>query len=49
MPVAIAGVLVGIFLVRRIAIEQFYKIAYVLVFLLSFKLIYDGVTGLFGA
>ena len=49
VPVAIAGVLVGIVLVRRIAIEQFYRIAYVLVFLLSLKLIYDGVAGVLGA
>ena len=49
VPVAISGILVGIFLVRRISVELFYKLAYVLVFLLSFKLIYDGVTGLMGA
>ena len=49
IPVAIAGVLLGIFLVRRISVELFYRLAYVLVFLLSLKLIYDGVTGLMGA
>ena len=47
-PVAIAGVLLGIYLVRIIVPEVFYKIAYVLVFLLSLKLIWDGVTGVFG-
>jgi uncharacterized protein len=46
VPVAVFGVLLGIFLVRRISVELFYKLAYVLVFLLSLKLIYDGVTGL---
>jgi uncharacterized membrane protein YfcA len=45
-PVAIAGVLVGVALVRRISVTLFYWLAYVLVFLLSLKLIYDGVTGL---
>lgn len=48
-PVAVFGVLLGIFLVRRVSVELFYKLAYVLVFLLSLKLIYDGVTGLLGA
>ena len=47
-PVAIAGVLSGIYLVRRISITLFYKIAYALIFLLALKLIYDGVTGLIG-
>ncbi len=48
-PVAVGGVLLGIFLVRRISIAFFYKLAYVLVFLLGLKLIYDGVAGLMGA
>ena len=47
-PVAVGGVLIGIFLVRRISVELFYKLAYVLVFLLSFKLIHDGASGLLG-
>lgn len=45
-PVAVAGILFGIYLVRRIDTALFYKIAYALIFLLSLKLIYDGVTGL---
>lgn len=49
VPVAISGMLVGVFLVRRIDPALFYKIAYVLIFALSLKLIYDGVTGLFSA
>ncbi|MBU1175215.1 MAG: sulfite exporter TauE/SafE family protein [Alphaproteobacteria bacterium] len=48
VPVAILGVLLGIYLVRRVSVELFYKIAYVLVFLLSLKLIYDGTVGVFG-
>lgn len=45
-PAAVVGVLLGIFLVRRISVKLFYRIAYVLVFLLSIKLIYDGASGL---
>lgn len=48
-PVAIAGVLLGIALVRRISVALFYRIAYWLVFLLSLKLIWDGTTGLIWA
>lgn len=48
-PVAIAGMLLGILLVRKVVSEIFYKIAYSLVFILSFKLIYDGLTGIWGA
>lgn len=47
VPVAIAGMLLGIYLVRRISAELFYNIAYIMVFLLSLKLIYDGVRGVF--
>jgi uncharacterized membrane protein YfcA len=46
-PVAIAGVLIGVFLVRRISTKSFYQLSYVLVFLLALKLIYDGTTGTF--
>ena len=47
-PVAIAGMLLGVWLVRRISPALFYKIAYVLVFLLALKLTYDGLIGVFG-
>lgn len=46
VPVAVAGILIGIWLVRRISATVFYRIAYALIFLISFKLIYDGITGL---
>lgn len=46
-PVAIAGVLLGVFLVRRISVKLFYQLAYWLVFLLALKLIYDGLMGTF--
>lgn len=46
MPVAIGGMLIGVWLVRRVSRTLFYRIAYVLIFLLSLKLIYDGVLGI---
>lgn len=45
IPVGIAGVLLGVWLVRRISMAWFYRIAYWLVFLLSLKLIWDGARG----
>lgn len=48
IPVGIVGVLIGIFLVRRISMGWFYRIAYGLVFLLALKLIWDGANGVFG-
>jgi len=47
VPVAIAGMGIGIWLVRRISPTLFYQIAYVLIFLLGLKLVYDGVMGVF--
>lgn len=46
-PVAIAGVIVGVALVRRISTKLFYYLAYWMVFVLALKLIYDGIQGLF--
>jgi len=46
-PLAIVGVLIGVWLVRRISIKRFYQITYWLVFLLAIKLIIDGVQGVF--
>lgn len=46
-PVAIIGMLLGVFLVRRISVKLFYQLAYWLVFFLALKLIYDGVVGTF--
>lgn len=48
-PFAILGVLAGIYLVRRISLGLFYKIAYSLVFVLGLYLIYRGASGLLGA
>jgi len=48
-PVAVVSVLVGVYLVRRMSVKLFYNLAYGGVFLLSLKLIYDGVLGVFFA
>ena len=47
VPVAVAGVFIGVWAVRRISVKRFYQITYWLVFVLSLKLIYDGVVGTF--
>lgn len=46
-PLAVIGVLVGVWLVRRISVKLFYQIAYVLVAVLAVKLVYDGAVGVF--
>jgi len=46
-PLAVVGVMIGVWLVRRISVKRFYQLTYWLVFLLSLKLIYDGATGVF--
>jgi uncharacterized protein len=46
-PVAIAFMLLGVLLVRRVSAKLFYQIAYVLVFFVALKLIYDGWIGVF--
>lgn len=46
-PLAVVGVMVGVWLVRRISVKRFYQITYWLVFLLALKLIYDGIQGVF--
>ena len=45
LPLAIATNFFGIWLVRRVPIETFYKIAYALMFLISLELIRSGVLG----
>ncbi|HUV32494.1 MAG TPA: sulfite exporter TauE/SafE family protein [Devosiaceae bacterium] len=49
VPVAVAGMLVGIYLVRRISTGLFYRIAYALVFALALKLIWDGAAAVWSA
>lgn len=46
-PLAVVGVMIGVWLVRRISVKRFYQLTYWLVFLLSLKLIYDGAVGVF--
>lgn len=46
-PVAIIGMLLGVWLVRRISVKVFYRLTYFLVFLLALKLTYDGLLGVF--
>ena len=46
LPLAIAANFFGIWLVRRVPHETFYKIAYALMFLISLELIRSGVAGL---
>lgn len=41
-PIGMLGVFLGIFLVRRISMRLFYRIAYWLVFLLALQLIWEG-------
>jgi uncharacterized protein len=42
LPAAIAANAVGIYLVRRVSMTLFYRILYALLFLLSLKLVVDG-------
>ncbi len=46
-PVAILGMLLGIYLVRRISVKLFYRLAYIVIFCLGIALIYRGATGVF--
>ena len=46
-PIAIVFMLAGVWLVRRVSAKLFYQLAYVLVFFIALKLIYDGYVGVF--
>ena len=46
VPLAAVGTLFGIWLVRRMPTELFYRILYALLFIVALKLTYDGVIGL---
>jgi uncharacterized protein len=46
MPLAAIATLFGIWLVRRMPTELFYRILYALLFLVALKLTYDGIMGL---
>jgi uncharacterized protein len=45
-PVAIAGTGFGVWLVKRISTEVFYRVMYVVLFFVALKLTWDGITGL---
>lgn len=47
IPFGLAGVGVGVYLVRRISAKAFYQIAYALILLLGVKILYDGIIGVF--
>ena len=42
LPFAIAGSLAGVYLVRRISMERFYTLVYVLMIVAGGKLLWDG-------
>jgi len=46
---SIAFMLLGVFLVRRVSARLFYQLAYVLMFFVALKLIYDGWIGVFAS
>lgn len=47
IPVAIIGVLIGIWAVRRVKADLFYQATYVVVFVIGLKLVYDGIVAVF--
>lgn len=47
-PIGMLAVLVGVWMVKRISASAFYGVAYALMFLMSLKLIFDGLRQLFG-
>jgi uncharacterized membrane protein YfcA len=46
LPVGLIGMLAGVWLVKRVNPKFFYQFAYVLIFLLSLDLIFEGVRGI---
>lgn len=46
LPMAVAGNMLGIWLVRRIAVARFYPMIYAMLLLVGLKLTWDGVAGL---
>jgi hypothetical protein len=46
LPVAFAGVRLGVYLHHRVSETAFYRVAYTLLFLTGIRLIYDGLRGL---
>jgi uncharacterized protein len=48
LPVAIGGMLLGLWLRRRMSPKWFYRVAYTLLFATGTKLLFDGLNGLIG-
>jgi uncharacterized protein len=46
MPLAVAAAMTGVWLVKVVSKELFYRVTYTAIFMVSLKLIWDGVTGL---
>ena len=47
-PLAPVSILTGAWLVKKMNLETFYKLAYIMIFVISLKLIQDGVSAIFG-
>jgi hypothetical protein len=47
-PVAAAGTVFGVWLVKRVSTELFYRIMYAILFVVALKLVWDGFAGLGG-
>lgn len=45
MPLAPIGVLIGVWLLKRISQEAFYKFLYTMIFIVGVKVLYDGIMG----
>ena len=47
-PLAPVGIVLGVWLMRRLPETLFYRICYGLVFAMGLKLLYDGIRGISG-
>ena len=47
-PLAPVSILTGAWLVTKLDLETFYKLAYIMIFVISLKLIWDGAGAVFG-
>ncbi|MFC7396272.1 sulfite exporter TauE/SafE family protein [Chelatococcus sp. GCM10030263] len=46
LPLAVASTVAGVWLVRRMRSDGFYRVIYALLFMVGLKLVYDGIVGL---
>ena len=47
-PIAPVSILTGAWLVKKMNVDLFYRIAYIMIFVISLKLIWDGLSAIFG-